>query len=131
MALLMVKKTNYMGYTKIQDLMGYDERERLRRASLNYKNAKEWDIQKASPSSDIYNLQQRKAIAEKAYGRQVVKAYSDFAKTPLGKVAAAKSLINDGRNYISKFLSNAAKKLKTDNDPYADLSKRDPGVELR
>lgn len=101
------------GYTKLQDMIGKDEKDAYTRSLKRYNRLK--DNQLATGANDKNIDWARRAVNE--YGEQ-------FYKTPLGKIQNAKHKIDSGRNFVSKLLSVAAEKVKAKDNYISYLEKK-------
>lgn len=94
---------NVRGYTKFQDLMGYDERDRMQRATADY------DRYSSTHKFRSYRFGwQEKLSSNKldAKGKKAQNAVAAYYKTPLGKLELMGDAIKRGKNAIAGLLSN-------------------------
>lgn len=111
------------GYTKLEDWLGKDERERLQRAAArtslhlsSYEGMKKAnDDEEAKYAKYNYKADRKAENKELKLFENNAKAFieykNDYMKTPLGKLDAAKNTIDKGRNKVAKLLTKLAKKI--------------------
>lgn len=110
------KDSGIKGYSKLQDLLGYDERDAYNNARLNANVANEIadeiaELRTNPTESYRYNRDVHKEYIEKgkAYEANVAKNYDSYSKTPLGMIDRIDDKIDAGRNKISDLLKKVAK----------------------
>lgn len=108
------------GYTKLQDMLGYDERDKMARATARYDNEVRYDVNKAVPTADKEKLTERNEKRKKIYGRRAIYAVDAYFKTPLGKIDNAGRAIDRGRNAVANILERTSKKIRPKQRYYHD-----------
>lgn len=108
------------GYTKLQDMLGYDERDKMARATARYDKAVRYDVNKAAPTVDKEKLTERNEKRKKIYGRRAGYAVDAYFKTPLGKIDNAGRAIDRGRNAVANILERTSKKIRPKQRYYHD-----------
>ena len=98
--------SNIRGYTKVQDLLGYDERDRRDRAVGRYENAKKtYENQQKMTSDDLarkdINLEKTSKEVSKE-GKRAIAAIKAYNKTPLGKIEKVSTRIKIGSETLKK-----------------------------
>lgn len=73
--------SNIRGYTKVQDILGYDERDRRNRAVARYENTN------------------KEAVKE---GKRALAAIKAYNKTPLGKIEKVSTSLKIGSEILKK-----------------------------
>lgn len=101
--------SNVKSYTKLQDLLGMDEKDRFERTAtqVKLKNERLYDL------SDQYRTAKWR-VAEKKYeqaGREFTKARNAYMKTPISVLDSAKDAINKGKKAVAGMLRKLANKL--------------------
>lgn len=114
-------KGSTQGYTKLEALLGKDERDRMKRAAdrandhkQRYETAKNYiDELEAKEGVKIDRTAQNN---QKKLYENNTKAYLEYKKaymkTPLGKIDQASKSINKAKKAVSKYLSKSFKKKK-------------------
>lgn len=103
------------GYTKLQDVLGYDERDKMTRAISRYEDAVQYDVNKAAPTANKEKkekLIKRNEKHKKIFGRRASYAIDAYFKTPLGKIDNAGRAIDRGRNAVANILERTSKKIR-------------------
>lgn len=91
--------SNIRGYTKVQDILGYDERDRRNRAVARYKNANEtFENQREMSYDDLENTN-KEVIKE---GKNSLAAIKEYNKTPLGKIEKISTSLKIGSETLKK-----------------------------
>ena len=91
--------SNIRGYTKVQDILGYDERDRRNRAVARYENANDtFENQKEMSYDDLENTN-KEVIKEGKRSLAAIKAYN---KTPLGKIEKVSTSLKIGSEILKK-----------------------------
>lgn len=93
---------NVRGYTKFQDLMGYDERDRMQRSTADYNRYSSTHKFRSYRYGWQAKLSSDKLDAKGKEAQNAVKAYY---KTPLGKLELMGDAIKRGKNAITGLLS--------------------------
>lgn len=109
------KESGLREYSKLQDILGYDERDAAGIAETNYKKAKDKATsynhgQSKNPNYDQKTSDRYYKSAKDAQKR-ASKAYERYKKTPLGKLDQMGSTIDAGRSKVSKILTKLAKSI--------------------
>lgn len=106
--------SNIQGYTKLEDMLGKDEKDKYWRSQLKYKRTNEHiDYLKKS------DLVDREKMIEKAYNElsreaPITKAaWEEYKKTPLGKLTQATKTINKGRDAVADMLDKLSSELRS------------------
>ena len=91
--------SNIRGYTKVQDILGYDERERRDRAVARYKNANETFENQKEMSYDDLEKSSKEVSKE---GKRALAAIKAYNKTPLGKIEKVSTPIKISSETLKK-----------------------------
>ena len=108
--------SNIRGYTKIQDIMGYDEKERRDRAIGRYENKRKTYENQKNMTFD--ELSRKNISLEESFtkmtneGAVASRAIDEFGKTPLGKIEKMNNLIDSGKNRVADILEKLAEKIR-------------------
>lgn len=110
------KQSPYREYSKLQDMLGYDERDSAAIADINYRrkseNATSYNhSQSKNPfykQSESNKLYKQADIAQK----KASKAIKRYYKTPLGKLDKLDDRIDEGRNIVANALSKLSKRIR-------------------
>lgn len=105
-------RNSVRGYTKLQDMLGYDERDKMARATARYDEAVHYDVNKAVPTADKEKLTERNEKNKKIYGRRARYAVAAYFNTPLGKIDNAGRFIDRGHNAVANILERTSKKIR-------------------
>lgn len=101
-------------------MLGYDERDKMARATGRYDKAVQYDVNKAVPTADKEKLIKRNERNKKIYGRRAVYAVDAYFKTPLGKIDNVGRVIDKGRNAVANILERTSKKIRPRQQYYHD-----------
>ncbi len=98
--------SNIRGYTKLQDLLGYDERDRRDRAVGRYENTKQtYENQQKMTAEDLarknINLENTYKKVSKE-GKLTSAAIKSYNKTPLGKIENVSTSLKIGSETLKK-----------------------------
>lgn len=107
----------YREYTKLQDMLGYDERDAASIADVNYRDAMtNADGYNKIQVTNPYYYKQAKSDAlykqAKVSGKIASKAVERYNKTPLGKLDKAARVVDKGREKVANALSKLAEAVK-------------------
>ena len=103
------KPSSIVGYSWLEDKLGYDERERANRANAVYKQADRNSSNREYSSSTEHD----KTIARVAeLGRKAIEANNAYMKTPLGQLEYSKVKIQKAKKKVSSWLRKVFKKKK-------------------
>lgn len=91
--------SNIRGYTKVQDILGYDERDRRNRAVARYKNANETFENQKEMSYDDLEKSSKEVSKE---GKRALAAIKSYNKTPLGKIEKVSTSLKIGSETLKK-----------------------------
>lgn len=109
------KESGLREYSKLQDMLGYDERDAAGIADIKYKRANDKAVSYNHGQSKNPNYDQKTSDryfkAARDTGKRASKAYERYKKTPLGKLDQMSSTINAGRAKVSKALTKLAKSI--------------------
>lgn len=98
--------SNLKGYTKWEDMIGKDERDRSFRADAAHERARK-----------NLNGEMTRSESDKRYstfvntGKDSLTAYRSYLKTPLGKIENIKNAVNNGKKAIGTLFIKIGKKL--------------------
>ena len=95
------------GYTKWQDIIGLDERDRAYRSKAEADRVK--NLTRGNFATDEEYANKDKMIAQKT--AKAKKDYEAYTKTLLGRIDSVKKAVNKGKKVVSKFLKKIAKRL--------------------
>lgn len=107
----------YREYTKIQDVLGFDERDAAGIAEVNYHraddNARAYNHSQTT-NSKYYNQAKSDALYKQAKvaGKIASKSVERYYKTPLGKLDKAVGVVNKGREKVANALSKLSEAVK-------------------
>lgn len=104
------KMSSVKGYSKFQDLMGQDEKDRYDRAVNRVARAERNYIEKRNISKHDNNISYQTYVNA---GISYTKARKAYMKTPLGKLKSIKNTIDNGRNKLADLLYKASIELRT------------------
>lgn len=108
--------SNIRGYTKFQDIIGVDERDRRDRAVARYNNARNtYEKQQYMTIDELIrkNVDLENSFNKQRYeGEAASRAIEDFRKTPLGKIENINHSVQRGKNIVANILEKGAKKLR-------------------
>ena len=113
---------NPKGYTKLEDLLGKDERDIYAESIRAYNKA--LDNMENNPSGTRAELQRLFDEADRA-GDNVTAARKVFLKTPMGKLDQMGDVVEKGRNKVADVLVKLSDKIRTDGDYLDKLARRD------
>ena len=103
------KPSSIVGYSWLEDKLGYDERERANRANANYKRADKDSHNRSYPSaSDAHNAFSK--VQE--LGKKAIEANNAYMRTPLGQLEYSKVKIQKAKTKVSSWLRKVFKKKK-------------------
>ena len=91
--------SNIRGYTKVQDILGYDERDRRNRAVARYNNANETFENQKEMSYDDLEKSSKEVSKE---GKRALAAIKAYDKTPLGKIEKVSTSLKIGSETLKK-----------------------------
>lgn len=91
--------SNIRGYTKVQDILGYDERDRRDRAVARYKNANDTFENQKEMSYDDLEKSSKEVSKE---GKRALAAIKAYNKTPLGKIEKVSTSLKIGSETLKK-----------------------------
>ena len=106
---------SYREYTRLQDLLGYDERDAAAIAEYNYRHAmNNADSYNTMKNPTYYNQAKSNANYKQAKvaGKIASKAVERYYKTPLGKLDKAVGVANKGREKVANALSKLSEAVK-------------------
>ena len=106
---------SYREYTRLQDLLGYDERDAAAIAEYNYRHAmNNADSYNTLKNPTYYNQAKSDALYKhaKVAGKIASKAVERYYKTPLGKLDKAVGVVNKGREKVANALSKLSEAVK-------------------
>ena len=108
------KDDHVKGYTKFQDIMGYDERDRYERAMYNkgyafksYEYGNNYKDSGVNWSKAVRDIQ---LANYNASSHNALEAYKSYYKTPLGKLELMGDAIKRGKDAITGLLSKIFKR---------------------
>lgn len=107
----LVKHKRVKGYSKLQDMLGYDERDRAYRKS-----------NVADRAHSKLTGEMTKAQHDKRYKRwqhtanEAKKAHKAYTKTPLGRIEKVRNTMHTGKKAVGRFFIKMGKKLDGDNN---------------
>lgn len=124
----------YREYSKLQDILGYDERDAAAIANTNYKRKYENAVAYNHNQNPTYYKQSTsdaKFRQASVAGKKASLAMKRYYKTPLGRLDQVDDVIDRGRTAVSKLLSKMSKavspkketNLKTTNYSYSSVSR--------
>ena len=106
----------YREYTRLQDKLGFDERDAAKNASKRYENKREraMDYNHSQSTNSHYSqsLSDQFFKDEERSGRAASEAVKRYYKTPIGRLDRMGDAIDRGRSKISKALTRAAKRIE-------------------
>lgn len=106
----------YREYTKLQDMLGYDERDAASIAEVNYRRAMETaeGYKNVRSTNPYYKQATSDALYKqvKVSGKIASKAVERYNKTPLGKLDKAVRVVDKGREKVANALSKLAEAVK-------------------
>lgn len=134
------KRSSVKDYSKLQDILGYDERDAFEVANVNYNRALkdldgQEDLRRSETESYRYNpdvheeMRKNKTVAQKAISEAVDK----YKNTPIGKLDILDDKIDDARNRIADALIKLIDKSRPDEERLNYQYKRkytDSGVKI-
>lgn len=91
--------SNIRGYTKVQDILGYDERDRRDRAVARYENANATFENQKEMSYDDLEKSSKEVSKE---GKRALAAIKAYNKTPLGKIEKVSTSLKIGSETLKK-----------------------------
>lgn len=102
------KPDRIVGYSKLDDLLGKDERDRANRASAKYERARKNSNNKEYRSNQDMNARFNKVAR---LGKKAIAANKAYMKTPLGRIEQAKTAFKGAKRAIARIFSRIADKL--------------------
>lgn len=108
------------GYTKLQDMLGYDERDKMKRATARYDALLPYYVSKRAPIEEKERLTKLYERNRKIYRRQAEYAINAYSKTPLSKIDNVGRAIDRGRNAVANILERTSKKIRPKQRHYHD-----------
>lgn len=113
------KMSNIKGYSKIQDILGYDERDAYNISRLNAnaanENADKVAKLRTNPTeSHLYDAEVHKELVNKGkkHEAEVAKNWNSYSKTPLGMIDRIDDKIDVGREKLSELLTRISERIK-------------------
>ena len=110
------KDSPIKSYTKLEDIMGKDEKDRAWNADRAYEDAHDTYIKRRNDvsNSDRGRLERAKDRA----GTNARKAFEEYYKTPLGKLTQLRSAIYRGKEKLADYLERKASDLRSNPKRY-------------
>lgn len=107
------------GFTKVEDILGKDEKMRYERSEVSMKRKEEAMRNAFNKANDASwmdkDLENKSKKADSDFKESYDKWTNDqkaFYKTPLGKLEQSKDVIQSGKNKVAELLEKKAKKLR-------------------
>lgn len=112
--------SNIQGYTKLEDMLGKDEKDKYWRSVSAAHNEKRFHDHNYGKLHDKYGgYEMGNAEHDKSHEdisraqRKVMENRKEYMKTPLGKITRLTEKINDGRDAVANMLDKLSKDLRS------------------
>lgn len=114
------KESPYREYSKLQDILGYDERDAAAIADINYRrkeeNATYYNHSQSTNQSYSQKKYNRLSKEASAAGKKASEAMERYYKTPIGKIDRIDDVIDSGRKAIANILKKVANRIQPEEE---------------